>query len=84
ATRTKVNEGVTAFVIDPAQQARKPMTKLEKLDKVVADMKSSSTLAVLDEIYVRAEGNLEDAELEVALREYRKCKDSINEKGSLI
>jgi recombination protein RecT len=84
ATRTKVNEGVTAFVVDPAQQARKPMTKLEKLDKVVADMRSSSTLAVLDEIYVRAEGNLEDAELEVALREYRKCKDAINEKSSLI
>jgi len=38
----------------------------------------------LDEIYIRAEVDLEDAELEVALREYRKCKDAITEQGSLV
>jgi recombination protein RecT len=80
ATKVKVNEGVTAFVVDPAEQGdvAKPNTKLEKLDKAVAAMRSANTLEALDEVYIRAEVDLEDAELEVALREYRKRKDEIN------
>ena len=84
ATETKAGEGATAFVIDPARQPQKPMTKIEKLDKVVAAMRAANTLEVLDEIYVRAEGSLDDAQLEVAMREYRKCKDAMDEQGSLI
>ncbi len=84
ATRTKVNEGVTAFVMDPARQPQQPMTKIEKLDKVVAAMRVANTLEVLDEIYVRAEGSLDDAQLEVAMREYRKCKDAMDVQGGLI
>jgi recombination protein RecT len=84
ATETKAGEGATAFVMDPARQPQKPMTKIEKLDKVVAAMRAANTLEVLDEIYVRAEGSLDDAQLEVAMREYRKCKDAMDEQGSLI
>lgn len=84
ATETKAGEGVTAFVMDPSRQPQQPMTKIEKLDKVVAAMRAANTLEVLDEIYVRAEGSLDDAQLEVAMREYRKCKDAMDEQGSLI
>ena len=84
ATETKAGEGATAFVMDPARQPQQPMTKIEKLDKVVAAMRAANTLEVLDEIYVRAEGSLDDAQLEVAMREYRKCKDAMDEQGSLI
>lgn len=65
-------------------QSAKAMSQLEKLDKVVAALKSASTVEALDEIYIRAEVDLEDAELEVALREYRKCKEAITEQGSLV
>jgi recombination protein RecT len=80
ATKVKVNEGITAFVIDPAEQGdvAKPKTKLEKLDKAVAAMRSANTLEALDEVYIRAEVDLEDAELEIALREYRKRRGEIN------
>ncbi len=80
ATKVKVNEGITAFVINPAEQGdvAKPKTKLEKLDKAVAAMRSANTLEALDEVYIRAEVDLEDAELEIALREYRKRRGEIN------
>jgi hypothetical protein len=32
---------------------------------------------VLDEIYVRAEGDLDESELEALMREYRTCKAAI-------
>lgn len=86
ATKVKVNEGITDFVVDPAKQgdATKSKTKLEKLDNAVTAMRSTNTLEALDEVYIRAEGDLEDAELEVALRAYRKRRDEINgNEGSL-
>jgi hypothetical protein len=65
-------------------QSPKELSKLEKLDKVVAALKSASTVEALDEVYIRAEVDLEDAELEIALREYRLCKDAIIKQGSLV
>lgn len=61
------------------QTAPKAVTKLEKLEKVAAALRTASSIEALDEVYVRAEGELEDAELEVVLREYRKCKDAISD-----
>jgi recombination protein RecT len=69
-------EGITAFAIDPSEQ--KPKGKLEA---VVAAMAKATSVEALDEIYVRAEGDLDGADLEAALREYRKRKADI---GSLI
>ena len=65
-------------------QSARAASKLEKLDKVVVALRSTSTVEALDEVYIRAETDLENAELEVALREYRKCKDAITGKSSLI
>ncbi len=61
---------------------KKAATKLEKLDKVVASLREATSIEALDEVYVRAEGELADAELEIALREYRKCKDAITNGGN--
>ena len=60
-----------------ASGEKKATTKLEKLDKVVASLREANSIEALDEVYVRAEGELEDAELEVALREYTKRKEVI-------
>ena len=67
-----------------AQNANKGTAKHEGLKKVVAALRTADTLDVLDEIYVRAEGELDDAELEVAQREYCSCKDALAEQGSLV
>jgi len=83
-TKDVITEKATPNVADGKPKAAKVTTKLEKLDKVVAALRSASTVEALDEIYIRAEVDLEDAELEVALREYRKCKDAITEQGSLV
>ena len=77
-TKDVITEKATPNVTDGKPKAAKVTTKLEKLDKVVAALRSASTVEALDEIYIRAEVDLEDAELEVALREYRKCKDAIS------
>ncbi|OIO76374.1 MAG: hypothetical protein AUJ88_06865 [Gallionellaceae bacterium CG1_02_56_997] len=53
-------------------------TKLEKLEKIVAALRDANSVEALDEIYIRAEGDLDDANLEIAMREYRKCKDAIS------
>jgi len=74
ATEVKVGDGVTAFVIDPNMQTKKATTKLEK---VVASLRETTSIEALDEVYVRAEGELEDAELEVVMREYTKQKEAI-------
>ena len=79
----EIKEKTPAKTESQPQSANEP-SKLEKLDKVVAALKSASTVEALDEIYIRAEVDLEDAELEVALHEYRQCKDAIIEQGSLV
>lgn len=62
----------------------KPATsKIEKLEKVVEELRAASTIEALDEIYVRAEGDLDDTMLEVAMREYRKCKENISNNSDL-
>jgi len=84
ATATKVGDGTTMFVIDPAKQDRNPGTKLEKLERAVALLRAATSIEALDEVYVRAEGNVSDDELEIVMREYRKCKDAIQGQGSLV
>ncbi|MGZ8256912.1 MAG: recombinase RecT, partial [Gallionella sp.] len=68
----------------PTTETKPATTKLEKLEKVVAALRDASSIEALDEIYIRAEGDLDDANLEIALREYRKCKDVMSEQGSLV
>lgn len=52
-----------------------------KLDALIDAMAKASTVAALDEIYVRAEGDLTGTELEAALAAYQKRKAEI---GALI
>lgn len=81
ATKVKVSEGVTAFVIDPAEQgdvARQPNAKLATAIKA---MEKATTNEALDEIYIRLEADFEGTDLEVLMREYRRIKANI---GSLI
>jgi hypothetical protein len=40
-------------------------------------MAKATSTDVLDEIYVRAEGDLDGPELEALMREYRTCKAAI-------
>jgi recombination protein RecT len=47
------------------------------LQSIYDQMASAKTMDALDEIYVRAEGGLEGAELEALMREYRKCKSTV-------
>jgi hypothetical protein len=47
------------------------------LQSIYDQMASAKTMDALDEIYVRAEGGLEGAELEALMREYRKCKATV-------
>ncbi|MBU9211681.1 recombinase RecT [Burkholderia multivorans] len=80
ATQVKVNEGVTAFVVDPAEQgdAAKPNAKLATAIKA---MEKATTNEALDEIYIRLEADFEGTDLEALTREYRRIKADI---GSLI
>ena len=59
-------------------------TQSSRLDKVVAAMQAANTSDALNEVYIRAEADLPDAELEFALIEYRKCNDAINGQGNLV
>jgi recombination protein RecT len=47
------------------------------LQSIYDQMASAKTMDALDEIYVRAEGGLDGAELEALMREYRKCKSTV-------
>jgi recombination protein RecT len=47
------------------------------LQSIYDQMARAKTMDALDEIYVRAEGGLEGAELEALMREYRKCKATV-------
>ncbi len=80
ATQVKVNEGVTAFVVDPAEQGdvAKPNAKLATAIKA---MEKATTNEALDEIYIRLEADFEGTDLEALMREYRRIKADI---GSLI
>jgi len=80
ATQVKVNEGVTAFVVDPAEQGdvAKPNAKLATAIKA---MEKATTNEALDEIYIRLEADFEGTDLEALMREYRRIKANI---GSLI
>ena len=56
---------------DAAKAEDAPNPKL----KVIFDlMAAAKTIEALDEIYIRAEGELDGTELEALMREYRKCK----------
>ncbi len=66
-------------------QTLKPaVTKLEKLDRVIESLRAESSIEALDEVFVRAESVLEDREIEIATREYRKCKELLKDQGSLL
>jgi recombination protein RecT len=70
----------------PASAAKASAAKAEaepnaKLKAIFEQMAATTTTEALDEIYVRAEGELDGTELEALMREYRKCKNHI---GSLI
>ncbi len=54
------------------------MGKLEKLERVIGALRAASSIEALDEVYVRAESEIDDSELEVVMREYRKCKDDLD------
>jgi recombination protein RecT len=73
ATGKKVKaDGVSAVASDPSDQ--EPSARLKAIYEQMA--KATST-DVLDEIYVRAEGDLDGSELEALMREYRTCKAAI-------
>ena len=65
-------DGVSAIATDPSGQ--EPSARLKAIYEQMA--KATST-DVLDEIYVRAEGDLDGPELEALMREYRTCKAAI-------
>ena len=65
-------DGATPIVTEPSSAV--PSAKLQAIYDLMATAK---TTEALDEIYVRAEGDLEGAELEALMREYRKCKTTI-------
>ena len=69
-------DGASSIVTGPS--IHEPSTKLKAIFDQMATIKS---IEALDEIYVRAEGDLDGAELEALMREYRKVKAAI---GSLI
>ena len=52
-----------------------------KLEAAVKAMEAVTTVEALDEVYIRAEADFEDADLEALMREYRRIKANI---GSLI
>ena len=56
----------------------KVMGKLEKLEQVIDQLRNANSIEVLDEVYIRAESEISDTELEVVMREYRKCKDELD------
>jgi recombination protein RecT len=65
-------DGATPIGTEPSSAV--PSAKLQAIYDLMATAK---TTEALDEIYVRAEGDLEGAELEALMREYRKCKTTI-------
>jgi len=81
ATKTKVSEGVTAFVIDPAKQNGAKATQSPKVKAAVGIMEKAETVEALDELYIRFEAEFGDEDIEILMREYRRIKTDI---GSLI
>lgn len=67
-----------------AQTLKPAVTKLEKLDRVIDSLRAERSIEALDEVFIRAESVLEDRELEIATREYRKCKELLKDQGSLL
>ena len=55
----------------PAPETAKSKSKLEQ---AIDDMERTQSLEMLDEVYIRAEAELDNADLEVLLREYRRIK----------
>lgn len=55
----------------PAPETAKSKSKLEQ---TIDDMERTQSLEMLDEVYIRAEAELDNADLEVLLREYRRIK----------
>lgn len=80
ATQAKVAEKPA----EPAKAKTAPAAKADaakaedapnpKLKVIFDQMAAAKTIEALDEIYIRAEGELDGTELEALMREYRKCK----------
>lgn len=66
--------GIQEPLIDLGTEAIKPS---DTLQTIIDQMANATSVAALDELYVRAEGNLEGTELEMLMREYRRIKASI-------
>jgi recombination protein RecT len=60
-----------------------PKQAVNKLAKVIAALNAIDTLEALDEVYLRAEGDLEGEDLEAVLQEYRKCKQALEDNDKL-
>jgi recombination protein RecT len=54
-----------------------------KLDNVITALRDESSVEALDEVFIRAETVLDDGDLEIATREYRKCKESLTNNEGL-
>lgn len=61
----------------PAAQAAAP-TANGKLTAAIKAMEGAKTIEALDEVYIRAEVELEGADLEALMREYRRIKANID------
>lgn len=64
-------------VKEPPKASHSP--KESALNRVCAAIDGASSLEALDEVYVRAEGDLSGSDLEAALIAYRKRRESIKE-----
>ena len=58
----------------PVRQARPEPSKPSRLETAVSEMDKTQSVDALDEIYIRAETELADADLEILMREYRRIK----------
>lgn len=56
-------------------------TNATPLETTLSELEHAESIEALDEVYVRAEGNFDGADLEILLRKYRECKEKI---GKLI
>lgn len=64
----------------PDPKDKPPVTRLEQ---AIQAMEAATSVEALDEVYIRAEGDLDGADLEATMREYRRIKQRI-ESGGLI
>ena len=80
ATAVDTGNGASGAAAESGKQEPRSSTN-GKLDAVIAKMKSVTTIDALDEVYIRAEGDLNTAELDEAMKYYGVRKADL---GSLI